>query len=269
MQSINVQSPQSQKNKATPPKQSNCQLKFDYSPSADGIDYNLLILFHGLGDSKGPFAQLGKKLNLPQTASLAIQAPEPVPYMDGCYQWHPSFDFLTGDLLTPENPARLKGLLRTRKLVTELLEHLINDCGFETPRIFLFGFSQGGTVALDAALFGNIRNLGGVISISGYLLEEQRTDKKIDNGYGGYILVTQGEKDEVIGNRVKAEKKFQEIQRLCSPDALSTQVFISNKDHTMANSPAEWRIIHTFFAERMPRRNLQLENMSDVYLVNP
>lgn len=50
MQSINVQSPQLQKNKATPPKQSKCQLKFDYSPSADGIDYNLLILLHGLGN---------------------------------------------------------------------------------------------------------------------------------------------------------------------------------------------------------------------------
>ena len=102
----------------------------------------------------------------------------------------------------------MKGLFRTRKLVTELLEHLINDCGFEAPRIFLFGFSQGGTVALDIALFGSeIRNLGGVISISGYLLEEQRTDKIIGNGYGGYILITQGEKDQVIGNRNKAEKR--------------------------------------------------------------
>ncbi|KAI9492336.1 Alpha/Beta hydrolase protein [Zychaea mexicana] len=269
MQSINVQSPQSQKSKAKPPTSSKCQLKFDYAPSADGIDYNLLVLFHGLGDSKGPFSKLATKLNLPQTATLAVQAPEPVPLLEGCYQWHPSFDFLTGDLLTPANPERLKGLTRTRKLVTELLEHLTNDCGFEASRIFLFGFSQGGTVALDVALSGSIRNLGGVVSISGYLLEEQRFEKKIGNGYGGYILVTQGEKDQVIGNRSQAEKKFQEIQRLCSADALTSQIFISNKDHSMANSAAEWRILHTFFAERMPRRNLQLENMSDVYLVNP
>ncbi|KAI8140014.1 Alpha/Beta hydrolase protein [Fennellomyces sp. T-0311] len=269
MQSINVQSPQSQKSKATPPNPSKCQLKFDYTPSTDGIDYNLLVLFHGLGDSKGPYANLGKQLKLPQTATLALQAPEPVPYMEGFYQWFPSFDVLTGDLLTPANPERLKGLLRTRKLVTDLLEHLVNYCGFEPSRIFLFGFSQGGTVALDTALYGSIRNLGGVVSISGYLLEEQRADKKIGDGYGGYILVTQGEKDSVIGNRAKAEKRFQEIQRLCSANALTSQVFISNKDHTMANSPGEWRVIHTFFAERMPRRNLQLENMSDVYLVNP
>lgn len=50
-----------------------------------------------LGDSKGPFANLGKNLKLPQTATLSVQAPEPVPYMDGHFQWFPSFDMLTGD----------------------------------------------------------------------------------------------------------------------------------------------------------------------------
>ncbi|KAI9317413.1 Alpha/Beta hydrolase protein [Dichotomocladium elegans] len=207
MQSISVESPHSQKNRATPPSQKKCKLQFDYSPSADGIDFNLLILFHGLGDSKGPFASLGTKLKLPQTATLAVQAPEPVPYLEGSFQWFPSFDFLTGEMLTSAHPERFKGLVRTRKLVAELLRHLVDDCGFEPTRIFLFGFSQGGTVALDQVLFGDIRNLGGVISISGYLLEEQHHEKKIENGYGGYILVTQGEKDRTIGNRATAEKK--------------------------------------------------------------
>lgn len=50
-----------------------------------------------IGDTKGPFAALGTKLQLPQTATMAVQAPEPVPYMEECYQWYPSFDFLTGE----------------------------------------------------------------------------------------------------------------------------------------------------------------------------
>lgn len=114
-------------------------------------------------------------------------------------------------VLTPASPERFKGLTRTRQQLTELLQHLVDDCGFEPSRIFLFGFSQGGTVALDLALFGQIRNLGGVISISGYLLEEQENEKKIGNGYGGYILVTQGEKDSTIGPRSQAEKKVKDI----------------------------------------------------------
>ena len=98
MQSINVQQPSvNQRNKAIPPNAKKIKLQFDYSPSLDGIDQNLLILLHGLGDSKTPFAKLGQQLKLPQTATISIQAPEPVPYLEGCHQWFPSFDMLTGD----------------------------------------------------------------------------------------------------------------------------------------------------------------------------
>ncbi|KAL7311861.1 hypothetical protein PS15m_009575 [Mucor circinelloides] len=270
MQSINVQQPSvSQRNKATPPNAKKVKLQFDYSPSQDGIDQNLLILLHGLGDSKTPFAKLGQQLKLPQTATLSVQAPEPVPYLEGCHQWFPSFDMLTGDLLTPANPERLKGLLRTRQMMDELLQHLINDCGFNPSNIFFFGFSQGGTVALDTVCFGKVRNLGGVVSISGYLLEEQRVDRKLGEGYAGYILITQGEKDGTIGSRTEAEKRFKAVERQCAASAEVSQIFITNKDHTMPSSEREWRLIHTFFGKNMPRRNIELENMSDVYLVNP
>ncbi|KAG1057084.1 hypothetical protein G6F43_001057 [Rhizopus delemar] len=207
MQSINVQSSSSAiKNKAIPPNSKKVGLQFDYNSSQDGIDHNLLILLHGLGDSKAPFTRLGQQLKLPQTATLSVQAPEIVPYMDGCYQWFPSFDMFTGDLLAPGNPERIKGLMNTRKKMDELLDHLIHHCGWNPPNIFLFGFSQGGTIALDTVLFGSVRNLGGVISISGYLLEEQSKQSKLGTGYAGYILITQGEKDETISKSIAENK---------------------------------------------------------------
>ncbi|ORY93081.1 Alpha/Beta hydrolase protein [Syncephalastrum racemosum] len=268
MQNLNVKSPSSQRGKATPPDKTKSKLRFDYTPSKDGIDFNLLILFHGLaGDSKAPFTNLGKKLELPQTATLSIEGPEEIPFMDGCHAWYPAIDMMTGSLLGPSSPLRMKGLLRTRVLVTELIQHLIQDCGFDASRIFLFGFSQGGTVALDQALFGDIRNLGGVVSISGYLLEEEASQKPIGNGYGGYILITQGDKDATIGNKRTAEDRFKTVQKMCSSTAITSQVFIPGKDHAMPASKQEWQTIHTFFAERMPRRNLELENMADVYIV--
>jgi hypothetical protein len=49
MQSLNVQEP-SKKNKATPPDPKKVKLLFDYHGSADGIDTNLLVLLHGLGE---------------------------------------------------------------------------------------------------------------------------------------------------------------------------------------------------------------------------
>lgn len=53
MQSINVQSiTNKHKNKAIPPDPKKTKLQFSYSPSQDGIDFNLLILLHGLGKNK-------------------------------------------------------------------------------------------------------------------------------------------------------------------------------------------------------------------------
>lgn len=66
-------------------KSSQCHpLTFSYEPSPSGVDSNLLILLHGLGDTKNPFHSLGKKLatNLPQTAILSLQGGSPVPFLD-------------------------------------------------------------------------------------------------------------------------------------------------------------------------------------------
>ena len=80
-----------------PPKSSKLPGQFFYAPSDDGTDENLLILLHGLGssgqsslfrsrfddglrnhtgDTHIPFSKLGKSLKLPQTAILALCAPE-------------------------------------------------------------------------------------------------------------------------------------------------------------------------------------------------
>lgn len=75
------------------PKAPDIPLPFFYASSADGTDENLLILLHGLGglhsiiliedgamygagDTHLPFAKLGKSLKLPQTAILALRAPQ-------------------------------------------------------------------------------------------------------------------------------------------------------------------------------------------------
>ena len=77
MQHLDVRSP-SDETAAThsPPRESAIPVQFSYTPSDDGVDENLLILLHGLGDTQVPFANLGKQLKLPQTATMALRAPE-------------------------------------------------------------------------------------------------------------------------------------------------------------------------------------------------
>ncbi|KAI0640881.1 hypothetical protein C8Q79DRAFT_1037718 [Trametes meyenii] len=169
------------------PKSSEIPVPFVYSPSDDGTDENLLILLHGLGDTQIPFGRLGRQLHLPQTATLALRAPEKIPYLyEEAYQWYESFDPL-GELLEHPNPTPALDLL------TKVVEHLVKECAWPPQRIHFFGFAQGGSVAAESALkywrtelslhqkalpsssnqSSNVyipQSLGSVISVSGPLL---------------------------------------------------------------------------------------------------
>ncbi|WWC63491.1 uncharacterized protein I303_106094 [Kwoniella dejecticola CBS 10117] len=122
---------------------------FSYSPSADGYDKNLLIMFHGLGDSKIPFFNLAKQLNLPSTAVLSLSAPDPIPLMDHpSFSWYPTFT-PTYDPLPVENHNPTTHLPKLRALITKLISP---EVGWELNQIHLFGFAQGGTMVLELGL---------------------------------------------------------------------------------------------------------------------
>ncbi|KZT57901.1 hypothetical protein CALCODRAFT_495548 [Calocera cornea HHB12733] len=133
----------SPKRKASPEK---LPLTYAYTPSNDGTDENLLILLHGLGDTELPFANLGRSLKLPQTATLSLRAPIRIPFLEEeAFQWYPSFDPL-GDLLERPDPTGALDIL------VFTLEKLVKECGWPINRIHLFGFAQGGSVAAEVAL---------------------------------------------------------------------------------------------------------------------
>ncbi|KAG0238783.1 hypothetical protein BGW42_002649, partial [Actinomortierella wolfii] len=201
-------------------------LLFHYEPSVDGVDENLVIFFHGLGDKIAPnFISLAKNLKLPQSATCCIQAPTPVPYLEEeSWQWYPSFDLLTGE-----------------------------------NRIVLFGFSQGGSVALDLATFGNL-NLKAVISIAGYFMEESQGIPATTSPLTTRILVLQGDKDVTVPSKV-AKDKFKYIERVFSK-ANATHCIIEGMGSTMPDSEAAWRLIMKFFAEVLEYRNVALEMLA-------
>ncbi|KAF8166380.1 hypothetical protein BJ912DRAFT_863162 [Pholiota molesta] len=128
------------------PQTSEIPGKFFYSPSDDGTDENLLILLHGLGDTHLPFSKLGKSLKLPQTAILALRAPEQVPFLyEDAWQWYPSFDDL-GEPIAHPNPTP------AIEFLSKVIHHLTSECTWPLERIHLFGFAQGGSVAAEFAL---------------------------------------------------------------------------------------------------------------------
>lgn len=146
------------------------QLQWSYQPSPDGMDANLLIFLHGLGDTRHPFFRLGQSFNLPQTAVLSLQAPDRVPLLDeDAFQWMDSFDGL-GDIIERPNPTKAVDLLKS------VLQHLVETCGWPAKALHVFGFAQGGSAAAETVLGlstskeSDLSQIGSLVSVAGPLL---------------------------------------------------------------------------------------------------
>jgi len=217
-------------------------VEFVYKQSKDGVDTHLLVLLHGMGDAAGNFVNFGEKLNLQHTALLAIQGIIPVPWFHEGMGWFSALDPLSGEFFPPGWPERMSTLLKTRKLLQEFLEKRVLT-KWNAEQVFLLGFSQGGTMALDLALF--TPHAFPVISISGTIMEEMSmTPTIVKRDF--CCLVTHGEADAVVPF-MEAQQRFGKMQKFFTPKD-ATFFKVPNKDHAMPKSAVEARQIHAFFA---------------------
>ncbi|KAK7189769.1 phospholipase/Carboxylesterase superfamily protein, partial [Paraphaeosphaeria sporulosa] len=125
---------------------------------------NILLLLHGLGDTHSAFTKLGTQLNLPETACLSLRAPAPLPFDLPGFHWGDDmvFDQHSGEMDVDT------GFAASTKVVldTVIKEGLIAKCGYAAREIVLFGFAQGGMLALQVASSCG-EELGGVVSVGG------------------------------------------------------------------------------------------------------
>ncbi|TFK75647.1 hypothetical protein BDN72DRAFT_831971 [Pluteus cervinus] len=239
--------------KATPtprskpaPKTTKIAVPFTYSPSDDGTDENLLIILHGLGDTHVPFSRMAKNLKLPQTATLTLRAPELIPFLyEDAYQWYPSFDGL-GQPIERPNPTKALDLL------SNVLEHLQTECNWSPRKIHLFGFGQGGTVAVELCIrwwkaqmtSQNPLPLASIVSISGPLLSYPTLSTKCPTP----LLIVQRPSSEDFAISSSAitdlNKGYQTV----------IEQKLSNPNGGMPASKAEWEPIMRFWSEKLNRR---------------
>lgn len=128
---------------------------------------NVLILLHGLGDTNASFNKLGQQLSLPETACIAVQALNPLPFDLGGFHWG-------DDLIFDQNTGEMDvdtGFKGSKILILDAIirQSLIAKCGYKPREIMIFAYAQGGTVALQVAAEFEGEELGGVISIGGTL----------------------------------------------------------------------------------------------------
>ncbi|KAJ7594191.1 hypothetical protein C8J56DRAFT_926154 [Mycena floridula] len=222
---------------------------FFYAASEDGIDENLLILLHGLGDTHIPFSKLGKSLNLPQTAVLSLRAPEQVPFLEEkAFQWYTSFDVL-GDLLDRPNPTSAVELLL--KVVIRLVE----QHGWSAHQIHLFGFGQGGSLAVEFGLKwwkglqiqpaeSTQTAIGSIITISGPLLSYPTLNSLCPTPLLVVDRPAPSETAMPAGSMAAFRKGYQSL----------VEVKLDGQRAGMPSSKEEWQPIMAFWSEKLGRR---------------
>lgn len=234
---------------------------FIYSPSKDGIDSNLLILFHGLGDSPKPFYALGSTFALPQTAILALSAPFLIPFLDDERQWFDYFDESTGEPLRPDpsETRRWRSLNSCLDILDLALDSLCSH-GWDPSRIFLFGYAQGGTVALEWAVRrGGAAPFGGVVAVAAGLMEERvgaplSEAGKAPGDTGLSALLVAGRRDLIVPPRwVEATVTWLNSCRrpATGNDYAAAVATMFDKGNEMIKSAAETAAVMSFFAPRL------------------
>ncbi|KAJ6590999.1 Alpha/Beta hydrolase protein, partial [Mycena vulgaris] len=229
-----------------PPSTTTIPVPFSYAPSDHGTDENLLILLHGDGDSHALFDRLAHQLRLPQTAVLALCAPDLVPgenvFLDA-YASFPTFWLGPGPLPAT---AQAQDLSPALALLARVLAHLTRDCAWPPARVHLFGFVHGGTLAAEFALTVSADDaLGSVVSVGGPLLSDPTRAE--DSRCPTPLLVA-----------------FRSTTRYVTPAALAAlrKGFASVREYvmpagsgdTLPMSEPEWEPIMRFWSEHLTRR---------------
>ncbi|KAK3402735.1 Alpha/Beta hydrolase protein [Sordaria brevicollis] len=117
---------------------------------------SILLLFHGLGDTNTPFLSFASQLSLPGVLAISIRGPSPLPpsLLGLPLDSGPTNNFHWGDDLKLDGRTGEidmdPGYDKVWSLVMDKLvgEVLMGKCGWETEDVLLFGFGQGGGVAL-------------------------------------------------------------------------------------------------------------------------
>jgi phospholipase/carboxylesterase len=133
-------------------------LRYEILPPRTGRpgDTAHCLILHGLGDNRLGWIPVVPMLDLPELGFAVADAP--IPYGDG-WSW---FD-IRPDWSIDDDQVR-----ESRKLLGELIMHLLETLGIASDRLFLMGFSQGSLMVLDTALRWPTR-FAGVVGISGFL----------------------------------------------------------------------------------------------------
>ena len=166
------------------------------SVSKDNSSHLMLVL-HGLGDSVEGYLNFPQWLKVQNLNYLLINAPDP--YLSG-YSW-----------FNIERPTQEK-IDSSRKLLENLLKETTKN--FTYDKIIVFGFSQGGLMALELVLKNPYRFCALIGMSTAYRSELLLKDPSVILAPKDQkILLTHGTEDQVL-NLLDTKKEVENLKQL-------------------------------------------------------
>lgn len=162
----------------------------------DNTEFTVIWL-HGLGADGNDFVPIVPELKLPENLGVKFIFPHapvrPVTINNG-YEMRAWFDLLA---LSGEKTANQDDILQSVNWINALIDDEISK-GAVSEKIVLAGFSQGGVIALHAAL-RYPKKLAGVMALSTYIpFDENLLSQVADAQKGQKIFAAHGKSDPVI-----------------------------------------------------------------------
>jgi phospholipase/carboxylesterase len=158
-----------------------------------------VIWLHGLGADGSDFAPIVPELVRPGWPPLRFvfpHAPVRAVSINAGMRMRAWYDILGLEIAQRQDEG---GVRESIGLVNELVEREA-ERGIASERVLLAGFSQGGAIALAAAL-RHPQKLAGVIALSTYLPIAQHTDAELSDANRDIpIFMAHGDQDPVVGH---------------------------------------------------------------------
>lgn len=153
-----------------------------------------VIFLHGLGDTGHGWASAMAGIRAPHMKVICPTA-NPLPVsLNGGMKMPAWFDIKGLDMNSPEDSP---GITKATAYVHSLIEKEISE-GIPSERIIVGGFSQGGALALRAALSFN-KKLAGVVALSCWLpLHKEFSPSQVTANKDIHILQCHGDCDPIV-----------------------------------------------------------------------
>lgn len=216
------------------------------APNTEQESASLVVLLHGYGSSKDDLVQLVPimKKKLTSTTFLVPNAPDTCASYSGGYEWFPiETDYLTGKMTL--DFGRCKDNL---KKLCNLIVKIANERSVREEKIGIFGFSQGGFMALALSLL-TAHSWGATVSHSGIFydyndfkvtsLAKLHTEKQIP------LLLIHGQQDDVLTFNEATET----VAYLKSHNIEASTFFPANLSHSVSDETLQKTV--DFFAKKL------------------